>query len=155
MFCSKNLMSLSQNLLWRVLKIDKTIYTTQCIVFLSRYKYCRKPSDDWRHETQCHGYLLLLITSYIHHIALFYIILSTLPEIVNSLQYSYIHILLPFSRKTLKYKYLFTKSIWIWHQIVIKNFLMKLYSICDVAAIILLKLNIKKQHRILFLFIIC
>ena len=21
-----------------------------------------KPSDNWRHETQCHGYLLLLIT---------------------------------------------------------------------------------------------
>ena len=64
------------------------------LILLSRYKYCRKPSDDWRHETQCHGYQLLLITSYIHHIALFYIILSTLPEIVNNLLYSYIYIYL-------------------------------------------------------------
>ena len=65
------------------------------LVFLSRYKYCRKPSDDWKHETQCHGYLLLLITSYIHDIALFYKTLSTLPEIVttyNILVYIYIYI---------------------------------------------------------------
>ena len=41
-----------------------------------RYKYCRKPSDDWRHETQCHGYLLLLITSYIHYIYIYIIDLS-------------------------------------------------------------------------------
>ena len=60
------------------------------LILLFRYKYCRKPSDDWRHETLCHGYLLLLITSYIQYIALFYIILSTLPEIVNNLWYSYI-----------------------------------------------------------------
>ena len=38
------------------------------LAFLSRYKYCRKRSDDWRYETQCHGYMLLLITSYIHYI---------------------------------------------------------------------------------------
>ena len=33
------------------------------LFFLSRYKYCRTPSDHWRHETQCHGYLLLLIVN--------------------------------------------------------------------------------------------
>ena len=66
---------------------DNLYYSVYVIllVFLSRYKYCRKPSDDRRHETQYHGYLLLLITSYIHHIALFHIILTTLPEIVNNL----------------------------------------------------------------------
>ena len=66
---------------------DNLYYLVYVIIlaFLSRYKYCRKPSDDWRHETQCNSYLLLLITFYIHHIALFHIILSTLPEIVNNL----------------------------------------------------------------------
>ena len=37
---------------------------------------------DMKH---CHGYLLLLITFYIDHVALFHIILSTVPEIVNNL----------------------------------------------------------------------
>ena len=32
-----------------------------------RYKYGRITSDDWRCKAQCHGCLLLLITSYIHH----------------------------------------------------------------------------------------
>ena len=31
-----------------------------------------KPSDDWRHETQCYGYLLFLITSYIVHCSINY-----------------------------------------------------------------------------------
>ena len=68
-------------------RYDNLYYSVYLVilVFLSRYKYCRKPSDDWRHETQCYGYLLLLITSYVQHIALFYIMLSTLPEIVNNL----------------------------------------------------------------------
>ena len=35
------------------------------LFFLSIYKYCKTAFDDWRHELQCHGYLLLLITSYI------------------------------------------------------------------------------------------
>ena len=55
------------------------------LVFHSRCKCCRKRSDDWSHEIEFHGYLLLLITSYIHHIALFHIILSTLSEIVYNL----------------------------------------------------------------------
>ena len=55
------------------------------LVFHSRCKYCTKRSDDWSHEIEFHGYLLLLITSYIHHIALFHIILSTLHVIVYNL----------------------------------------------------------------------
>ena len=43
------------------------------LILLFRHKYCRKPSDDWRHETQCHGYLLLLITSYIYTYIYIYI----------------------------------------------------------------------------------
>ena len=60
MFCSINVISLPQNvsietsLLWRASKIDKIFY-----------RYCRVPSDDSRHKTQCHCYMLLLITSYI------------------------------------------------------------------------------------------
>ena len=89
MFCSINLMSLSQNA-----TIEINLYYSLYVVilaFLSRYKYCRIPFDNLRHETQYHGYLLLLITSYIHHIALFHIILSTLPEIVN---YVYVYMYL-------------------------------------------------------------
>ena len=55
------MMTLSQNagieinLLSRVLKnrSDNLYYSVYVIIlaFLSRYKYCGKPSDDWRHET--------------------------------------------------------------------------------------------------------
>ena len=68
-------------------RYDNLYYLVYVImfVFLSKYKYRRIPSDDWRHEIQCLGYLLLLFTSYINHITLSDIILSTLPEIVDNL----------------------------------------------------------------------
>ena len=50
-------------------RYDNLYYSMYVIILILRFthKYCRKPSDDWRHETHCHGYLLLLITSYIHY----------------------------------------------------------------------------------------
>ena len=54
------------NLLWSVLKIDKIIYFMYAFILVfSRWIYCRKPSGRWRHEINCPGYLLLLITFYI------------------------------------------------------------------------------------------
>ena len=73
------LKSVTDFVVWLINMYHSTITVTDF-----SYKYCRKPSDDGRHEAQRHGYLLLLITSYIYHIALLHIILSTLTEIANN-----------------------------------------------------------------------
>ena len=77
------------------------------LILLFRYKYCRKPSDDWRHETQCHGYLLLLITSYIHHIYIYIYLYIYIFIYVYIYSYYYMHtIVIVYTDTSLLYIYI-------------------------------------------------